>query len=363
MDKPLDLCTLTFTPYIGDTFLATALARKINEVTLRDVAIVQIDAEHHYAHHFCREEDRIFIHLGGALGELISVGKNFSPEAPLHKIYYKGQFNYFYASLMEHLDYLAMIEDITNRAITHLNPDGVLYSFHYTFPHAFFAREAKRKGIEVRGYILDDAYNLKMINHRGEMVDAVIWTDEFIGQRLCREFLGCDLTAEDFDINITPIPFVHPTKVTLFPGTRGSGLPTAGHWVQDVEYLRRQGYDVVMATMESDDIDTAPFVAAGARLDGFSSIKEMIAHITTSQFIVCNDSSAFHFAWYFGVPAIVKQKGGFNDEWIPEWIREDPCYPLMPPVMMYEEEYTYLLDYGVNEIRSVRRASRTNDRH
>jgi hypothetical protein len=346
----MDYGLLTFTPYIGDTFVATALARKIYKLSGQEVAVAQIGDENVFTSYFA--DDTMLATYSGPYTEFLKEGSTFSPEAPLSKLFFKGQFNYFYSETTE---YKAKIESLVAEVLQGFTKDEVIHTFHYTYPHAALGREALRRGLTVRGYVLDEGNNLMMINHRGEKVNAVIWTDDFIGTRLARQFLGTDLTIDDFKVNLSPSHIVE-NKVTILPATRGGGLPSVGHWTLDAEYLVREGYNVEVAWHSQEELDMSPFMAAGANVSLFSSMEAFLFHITSSEFIICNDSSAFHLAWYFGVPAIVKLKGGFNYEWTPEWVAERNDYLFFPPTMMYEEEYLKTLSHMVKDLRfSIRR--------
>lgn len=342
-----------FTPYIGDTMVSCAFARRLYRLTHKETCVAQIGEEHVYTENFTSEAPMLLTMYGGEIGELMELGKGFSPEAQLQKIYYGGRFQYYYTPGD---DYLLRLEALVGKILDKLFPHKTtFYILHYTHAYAYFAKEALKRGHEVRGYILDAGWSLKMINHKGIAMDADIWTDEFIGQRLARLFLGCDLTIQDFYVCHGPTDYIKPNRVTLFPGTRGNGLPSIGHWEEDIEYLTRQGYDVAVAYYDKEDGHIADYLLREiGNVLSFPNMSEMIKIITESEFIICNDSSSFHLAWYYGVPAIVKQKGGFNYEWTPEWVQA-PAYQFLPPVMMYEEEYNLKLHKATEGIRTVLR--------
>jgi hypothetical protein len=329
---------LTFTPYLGDTFVASAVARKIEKLTHNDV----------YLAGMTKEMGDIILNDWGSkyissepLSKLMKLGSLFG-EAQVEKKRVNGK---WICSYNPSFEYSLLISDLVNEVLDSLPVFNIdtLYVLHNTYPHAVLGRIAKERGFSVYGYYLEENNVLMRATPSGWGV-AEMWNSDFIGDRISKLATGRRLSRDDFYIKHNP-QFRIGNVVTLFPTTRGN-LPNVANWDLDILLLKEMGYEVRVAWHEKEDYEPPK----GISKCPFTTVKEMVNLIAQSDFIVCNDSVSFHIAWHYGVPAIVKMKSGFNREWHPTWVQYNTKYKFLPPTKMYEEEYTQEFLKAVNTI-------------
>jgi hypothetical protein len=329
---------LTFTPYLGDTFLSSAVARKI----------AKVNGDNPYLLALNQEMAGIIVadwmgssHLGHPYDKFIKEGSlwnedkvNITSKRENGKWYYNYQPDYEYEMKMKKLcsEILDVFEGDT------------IYTLHNTYPHALLGSMASERFISVRGYYLSKVGNLFVSTPNGSD-HADIWTDEFIGDRICRFATGRGLDKEDFEVTHGPSPLEDNT-VTLFPSTRSKSL-NAGHWDLDVQLLKEMGYKVRVAVHRSESHDKKLFDDPLVSQVEFTDIAGLVHLITSSEFIVANDSIAYHLAWHYGTRAVVKMKGGFQREWQPRWVRDNPSYQFIPATQYFQEEYAHIFKQKV----------------
>lgn len=331
---------LFFNPYFGDTILATALANKFSNHFDEQVIVASLDAE---MSEFARN-------LGGnginysTLGKLVEEGSQVA--IPLVKQYqgYTDLAYYYDCNRAEEKRVEDLCEEIVQDAC--LMSFNKFYILHYSYAFAKLGQIAKNNGIAVYGYCIDELNRLYFSRGNTDLEIPSIWTKEFIGDRLSRLVTGENLNREDFaDLGEN----IRRHGVKLFPTTR-SPQTNAENWAVDLQVLARlhKDFKVLWKDTESRPPQTLPLNQN--RYGTFETIGEMTAHIKKSEFIICYDSASFHLAWLTGTPAIVKLKGGFNEEWIPRWVKDDPNYFFIPAIQMYEEEYLSYLMRGLKQI-------------
>jgi hypothetical protein len=226
---------------------------------------------------------------------------------------------------------------------------------HYSYPFALLGKIARNKGFKVHGYFLNGVKELRQSNKHHEPIPAVIWDKEYIGDRLSRMVTGSFLNREK-DFWLYSKEEKPREKITLFPTTK-SLSSNAGNWHMDVELLKYMGYRIEVMYHKSE---TPPGELHNHSLvrhilgDAIESLDIMLNQIQTSEFIICYDSAAFHMAWLTDTPAIVKLKGGFNQEWIPSWVLKEDWednYVLIPSNEMYEEEYLTHITRAIRQLQ------------
>lgn len=329
---------LTFTPYLGDTFLSSAVARKIQKVNGDKPNLVALNLE--------MTEIIVGAWNGSCAfsphhSEFIKEGSLWSNKAEMVSYRNNGKWKYKYFPKPEYKEH---IESLCRRILNDFKGE-VIYTLHNTYPHAVLGTMARNYGYEVRGYFLSSDNTLYVETPNGIEL-AEIWTDEFIGDRLSRYATGRELSQKDFSC-IYFRRSVKENTVTLFPSTRSNTL-NAGHWETDYMYLKELGYNVRVA-YHANDQQKVPNIPLVSQVQ-FTDIRGLVDLITSSEFIVCNDSIAFHLAWYYGVKAMVKMKGGFNREWQPRWVRNNPDYKFIPPSNYFKEEYLHLIKQPLLEL-------------
>lgn len=329
---------LTFTPYLGDTFLSSAVARKIETVTGDKPNLVSLNQEMAEIIVGSWEGSCAF---SPQLSSFIKEGSLWSNQAEMKSSRRNGKWVYSYKPKREYENY---IHKLASEIMKDFKGDTI-YTLHNTYPHAVLGRKARQMGIKVRGYFLSADNTLYVETPNGVQL-AEIWTNEFIGDRISRYATGRPLSKEDFRCIYSESPLDKNT-VTLFPSTRSKTL-NAGHWDIDYMYLKELGFDVRVATHVSEDskYNELPLVSQVQ----FTDTRELVSLITSSEFIICNDSIPFHLAWHYGIKAVVKMKGGFNKEWQPRWTRNNPNYQFIPPSNYFKEEYLYLLEKSVGPL-------------
>lgn len=335
---------LTFTSYLGDTFLSSAVARKIEKETGSTVLIPTLSNE--MANIASKYWGATTI-CGSAYSKLIKEGSLFNKKARLITTRENGKWKYRYEVDPK---YREKLEELCLTILADERWDTV-YTLHNTFPHALLGYMALKQGINVRGYCLNEGNEL-LLSIDGKYLDCIFWTEDYIGDRISKFATGKPLQKEDFYCSVPKIDIVVPRTVTLFPGTRSRKF-NAENWDLDIEFFTERGYKVKVATYKDEPhfIETTDFIEVN-----YESVEEMIHLINSSELIVCNDSIAFHLAWYYGKKAIVKEKAGFNKEWQPQWVRYNNYdFYFIPPSEYFPEEYFHILGKAMSQLEILSR--------
>lgn len=331
-------CLLFFNPYIGDTVLATALARKFENTYGGQVYVASLN-----------EEMRAFAEsLGGKgftysrMAEILEKG---SVVGSINKDYqYMTDFSYYFSPTAEQEK---EITELCENIVYDLDVTfDCFITLHYSYVFAKLGQIAKKHGLSVYGYCLDENNKLYFSRDTTPIEVVSLWDRDYIGNRLSRLLTGLPITSQDY----VKIPRKYSTgKVLLFPTTRSLNT-NAGNWELDVQVLAKAGIDFQVWWHWEEERPQVVDKLSPNRYGQFTTVFEMIELIREAEFIICYDSASFHLAWLSGVPAIVKLKGGFNEEWIPHWLMNHTNYYFIPALTMYEEEYMSHLFRGLSRL-------------
>lgn len=330
---------LFFNPYIGDTILATALAKKVEDRYPDECVYVAS----------LNEEMRELTDMLGGKGFTYHYLEEFllegSKVGPVIKQYQGGtDFSYSFSPTPEEEEQITMM---CENIIYHLDVTFECFlTLHYSYAFAKLGQIAKKHGLSVYGYCLDENNRLYFSRDTTPLEVVSLWDKGFIGERLSRLLTGLPITSQDY----ASIPRTESKgKVLLFPTTRSLNT-NAGNWELDVQVLAKAGVDFQVWWHWDEETPNFIHQLSPNRYGRFTTVFEMIELIRGADYIICYDSASFHLAYLAGVPAIVKLKGGFNEEWIPEWIKDDKNYYFIPALTMYEEEYMNHLFRGLVQI-------------
>lgn len=331
---------LFFNPYIGDSILASIMARQFAKHFGKEVYVATMIQEFG---DFTLKYIGAPTYSSNKVKELMNLAKNI--DTPLHKEYILGHFKYTYKG--HNYPTIDLINSLLDELSVNYNE---LYIMHYSYEFAMLGRLARKRGFKVHGYFLNDVNQLYQTHRHHEPIPVVIWDKEYIGDRLTRLITGRPLTLP------TMLPHNFPDykrdKITLFPTSRSISA-NAGNWHMDLDMMAYRGYrtEIVYHHSESlPDLGERP----NTLCHSIGKLEDMLTHVLRSEFIICYDSASFHLAWLTETPAIVKLKGGFNREWIPSWVRQDWKYFFIPATPMYEEEYLTHLKTGLEQLKDVR---------
>jgi hypothetical protein len=330
---------LLFTPYIGDTILASAWAKRFSVKFDKEVFVAQLEPD---VQHFASKFLGTLTYSDYKIQDLLRAGSRI--DTPLKKEYRQGHIFYRYEPSTD------LKKDLQKLCVEILNSldDYQIDEYficHYSYPLALFGEMARARGKKVHGYFTKPDGQLVM-SHYTDSQPAVIWDKQYIGDRVSKLITGMPLNRhKDF---ITFQGEYIRDKVILFPQTRSGG--GNGHWVLDSEVLKYRGYKTSVAWHGSEPVEVALGNNVFEIFPLGYDINAMLEYIKTAKFIICYDSAAFHMAWLTNTPAIVKLKGGFNHEWIPTWVSADSKFQFISSESMYEEEYLEQVQQAINNL-------------
>lgn len=337
---------LFFNSGIGDTLLASGLIHKFSRHFNQEIYLA---GEYGDILSHAQKSWDIPTYTSDIIHEVVCEGKGMKNQVEKH--FDLGHLFYFYTNHSKQTDYLI------KQALDELSQLGItdLYIMHYSYIFTELGRRARDYGMKVHGYFLDGVCKIMQSNRHHEPTPAVIWDNQYIGDRLSRLVTGLPLNPREDFTSFLDKPIRN--KISLFPTTQ-SLAPNAGNWHMDLEVLRYLGFKTEIvyhykenlpAELETKNLFFSS-VTGQVLGGGVESIEQMLNHIRQSEFIICYDSASFHFAWLTGTPAIVKLKGGFNQEWIPTWVRNNPNCFFIPASPMHEEEYLTYLQAGIRQL-------------
>ena len=332
---------LFFNPYYGDTILASALANKFSKHFKDELVVIASITDE--MSEFARDLGAEAVSYK-KLGDMVEEGSKMS--VPLTK-HYKGGTDLFYLydcdrAVEKRIE--ALCEEIVKDALE-LSLKK-FYILHYSYAYAKLAQVALKHGLEVYGYCIDELNRLYFVKGDTDLELTSIWNRDYIGDRLSRLVTGENLNREDF-ANLGGN--LNRNGVRLFPTTR-SYATNAENWHVDIAVLEHMDQPYHVYCRNTEKQPDFVYGLAPNKSNTFKTITDMIHLIQSSEFIICYDSASFHLAWLTGTPAIVKLKGGFNEEWVPRWLKNSVDYYFIPSNQMYEEEYLAYLTEGLNQL-------------
>ncbi|SDM59202.1 glycosyltransferase family 9 protein [Allokutzneria albata] len=150
------------------------------------------------------------------------------------------------------------------------------------------------------------------IGHSGHGWDGPPWRDDLHErERWCEMLIahGIPADANDFRLQVPPLPSRHPGAVVIHPGAAfGSKRWPPERFAQVAAELAREGQEVVITGGPGEDGLVREVLAGaghGVCSAGRTSLPELCALIAGASLVICGDTGTAHLGYAFATPSVV----------------------------------------------------------